>query len=70
MNSNSQLKIMYFSFVKKKVFTKNASRVSKLVEIVPMGLKKKRFKFHHYCVFTISLFFPLGKGRSPAFEQN
>ena len=39
-----------------------------LVEIGPVGLKKKIFKVRQ-CIFAISLLSPLGKGLGPSFEQ-
>ena len=39
-----------------------------LVEICPVVLKKKIFKFFQ-CIFAISLLFLLGKGRGPSFEN-
>ena len=42
--------------------------VPSLVEIGPVVLMKKIFKFWQ-CNFAISLLSPLGKGRSPSFEE-
>ena len=42
--------------------------VPSLVEIGPVVLEKKIFKFCQ-CIFTISSLSPLGKGRGPSFEQ-
>ena len=39
-----------------------------LVEIGPVVLEKKIFKYFHYN-FSISLLSPLGKGHDPSFEQ-
>ena len=42
--------------------------VPSLVEISPLVLEKKQFKFRQ-CIFPILLSSPLGKGRGPSFEQ-
>ena len=42
--------------------------VWRFVEISPVVLEKKIFKFRQ-CIFAISLLFPLEKGRGPLFEQ-
>ena len=43
--------------------------VPSLVEIGPVVLEKKFFKFHQ-CIFAISLLSPLEKGRGTSFEKN
>ena len=54
-----------FLFCKKKHIS---SLVPSLVEIGPVVLEKKIFKFCQ-CIFAISLFSPLQKGHGPSFEQ-
>ena len=70
----SQLKFPFWElniFHFKKILHKNAFRVfQNWLKLPPVGLKKKFVKFLHNCIFTISLLFPLGKGRGPSFEQN
>ena len=55
-------KLEYISFIQEFMLTS-------LVEICPVVLVKKIFKFHQ-CIFTILLWSPLGKGRDRSFEQS
>ena len=44
-------------------------RLPSLVEVGPVVLERKIFKFRQ-CILTILLLSPLGKGWGPTFEQN